>query len=152
LDPELSLARVDLRAEEESFFRWMRVLSLVEASAPAIITLPDTYPLVQLLIRLDPVAFAIKELDNRAEARITPVFSTFEVIAPSMAFEPVDAPRSARVLGPLPISPTLERFLVTCNRADAAEVGNWLKSKVIKHSSSKQAGVIQIRRDPIPLR
>lgn len=152
LDPELSLARVDLRAEEESFFRWMRVLSLVEASAPAVITLPDTYPLVQLLIRLDPVAFAIKELNNRAEARITPVFSTFEVIAPSTAFEPVDAPRAARVLGPLPISPVLERFLVTCNRADAAEVSNWLKSKVIKHSSSKRAGIIQIRRDPIPLR
>lgn len=152
LDPELSLGRADLRAEEESFFRWMRVFALVEAGAAGVITMPDTYEISQLLIKFDPLGFAKRELKSRNEAQLTPSFSTFEIFLPSGVWAGDKAPVSARVLGPVPVSADESRILVTCSRSDATEVALWLKGLVAKHSSSKKPGQMKVRRDPIPLR
>jgi len=152
LDPELSLGRADLRAEEESFFRWMRVFALVEAGGAGVITMPDTYEISQLLIKFDPVGFAERELKSRHEAQLTPSFSTFEIFLPSGVWASEKAPAPARILGPVPISAEESRILVTCARSDATQIALWLKGLVAKHSSSKKPGQMRVRRDPIPLR
>jgi primosomal protein N' (replication factor Y) len=151
LDPELSLGRADLRAEEESFFRWMRTLSMAAAGAPAVVAMPDTFPLMQLLIRMDPVGFALRELHNREEAQITPVYSTFEILLPHISVSEVQPPAGVRLLGPVPVDSETSRILAICNRADAPQVANWLKATVAKHSAAKIPGTIHVKRDPVPL-
>ncbi|MEY3407397.1 MAG: hypothetical protein RL038_458, partial [Actinomycetota bacterium] len=151
LDPELSLGRADLRAEEESYFRWLRTLSLAAAGAPAVIAMPDTFQITQLLIRLDPIGFATRELQNREAASITPVFSTFEVILPHLSVSEIQPPAGVRLLGPVPVDDKTSRMLILCPRAESARVASWLKATVSKHSAAKIPGVIHVKRDPVPL-
>ncbi|MCL2471097.1 MAG: hypothetical protein FWF25_05065 [Propionibacteriaceae bacterium] len=75
LDAAGFLARGDIRVEEEAVRRWMAVISLVRPgrdSGAVLVVGPSQNRAVQAVLRLDPVGFARRELEDRRQAGFPP--------------------------------------------------------------------------------
>ncbi|WP_435198704.1 primosomal protein N' [Janibacter sp. GS2] len=120
LDAWASLDRPDLRAAEEAVRRWFAAAGLArswaDGGAVVLCGAPShvTIPAVEALVRWDPQWFAARELAERSELSLPPTTWTAEVVADRRRVEPIEhAVRSvapeAELLGPLPVTGTLER-------------------------------------------
>ncbi len=111
LDSWASLGRADLRAGEETLRRWLGAVSLVRSADDGgqVIVMADSgHPVVQALIRWDPIGLAERELAERRELRFPPAVRLATLTASAPACEELigllDLPASAEVLGPVPVN------------------------------------------------
>jgi primosomal protein N' (replication factor Y) len=161
LDAEMSLRRIDLRAEEESFRRWQYVASLVRPETGRVVVVADEgKPIMQALIRHDPIGFAERELALRKSANMPPALGVIEIRCDEgmwlEVLDTIELPSAAKVLGPVltrennPNVPN-ERVLITYPRSVAPKVAKQIRTVIAKRTASKAKGKFHAKVDPISL-
>ncbi|HEY7012441.1 MAG TPA: primosomal protein N' [Streptosporangiaceae bacterium] len=110
LDGWALLGRASLRAAEEALRRWLNAAALVRPAADAgsvVVVANAALPVVQALVRWDPVTYAERELAERNELRFPPAIRLAALTGPPDAVQEVlraaDLPAGADVLGPVPV-------------------------------------------------
>ena len=161
LDAELSLRRIDLRAEEESFRRWRYVNSLVKPQTGQLVIVADEgKAVVQSLIRHDAIGFAQRELESRKSAHMAPVFGITEIRCDTGmwldAIKEMKLPADTRILGPVQMpdrNPNIppERVLLSYPRSSSAAVNKVVRAFISKRTASKAKGKFHAKVDPISL-
>lgn len=161
LDAEMSLRRIDLRAEEESLRRWQYVTSLVKPETGRVVVVADEgKPVMQSLIRHDPIGFAERELELRKSANMPPAFGVIEIRCDKGMWldisDTLELPQEARVLGPVLTSEANsnvpnERVLITYPRSVASNVAKQIRMVIAKRTASKAKGKFHAKVDPIAL-
>ncbi len=108
LDGEAMLSRADLRAGEETLRRWMAAAALVRPAAEGgrvVVGADASLPVVQALIRWDPVGHAAAELAGRRELGFPPAVAMASLEgtehAVLAALDRLVLPDGAVVLGPV---------------------------------------------------
>ena len=116
LDAWASLARPTLDASEEALRRWMAAAALTRGASQGGVAVlcgaptHTTLPLVEALVRWDPVWFAARELSERVELSLPPAVRMAQLVGPRVAVqdavEMAGLADSVEQLGPLPWVPT----------------------------------------------
>lgn len=170
LDGWALLGRADLRAEEETLRRWMTAGALVRAAADGgrVVVVADSgIPVVQALVRWDPVGAAQSQLAQRAEVHFPP---TVHMAAVDGTRSAIDAllgaaalPAEAELLGPVPLPPgervpfggedpepdEVERMLVRVPRESGAALSRALREAQSGRAARKEPGPLRVQIDPL---
>lgn len=106
LDTWLTLARADLRTDEEALRRWLNAAGLTRPGGRVVAVGDPGEPALQALVRWDPAGFAEREIADRREARLPPAARMATVTgtpgAVGDALTLAVLPPAAEVLGPVP--------------------------------------------------
>src|SRR5664280_1342674 len=112
LDAWASMDRPTLDASEEALRRWLAAAALTRSGSQGGITvlcgapMHTTLPLVEALVRWDPVWFAARELAERVELSLPPATRMAQLVGTRVAVqrgvEMAALPDSVERLGPLP--------------------------------------------------
>jgi primosomal protein N' (replication factor Y) len=167
LDGWALLGRPSLRAAEEALRRWMNAAALVRPAGPVVVLAEATLPVVQALIRWDPVTFSERELAERAELGFPPAVRMASVTGtPEAVAEFVGAaglPAQAEVLGPVPVETVAarqagqdpavpaepqERALIRIGRRDGLALARALHAAQAARSARKDGGAVRVQLDP----
>ena len=108
LDTGLTLAREDLRVNEEALRRWFGAAGLVRPGGRVVVVGDPALPVLQALVRWDPAGFAERELAERTETHLPPAARlatiTGEPGALDDALTLLDLPAVADLLGPVSVA------------------------------------------------
>ena len=174
LDGAAMLARPDLRAAEETLRRWMAAAAMVRSigdGGRVVVGADASLPLVQALIRWDPVGHATAELAARRDLGFPPAVAmasiegTEEAVLP--ALDRLDIPLDGELLGPVALDdiggggPTrrrsteggddgelVVRALVRAPQSQRKVLGAALRALAAGRSARKEGGGLRIRVDP----
>ena len=106
LDTWLTLAREDMRADEEAVRRWAGAIGLLAPGGRAVVVGDPAHPALQALVRWDPGGFAEREMTERAAAHLPPAARIATVTADPGSLDDaltlMDLPDGTEVLGPVP--------------------------------------------------
>lgn len=149
IDGNAQISRTALRASEDTFHKWMEVVSQVRKGGEVVIVADSENPVVQAVIRHDPIGFAQRELEQRNEVQLPPAV---RLIALTGQTQDVDDFLAALnfdglVRGPVPVGDEV-RFLLTCPRQQSAELIAQVKAITAARSAKKKGGVVNVRIDP----
>ena len=151
LDAWLPLSRPDLRAEEETLRRWLGVGALVRAGGELLVVGDPAHPVVQALVRWDPVGFAERETEQRSAARLPPASRWATITGDPGAVDDavtlLRLPPYADVLGPVPEGDGLSRVVVRVPRRDGVLLAESL-SEVQRVRSARKLDPVRIQVDP----
>ncbi|HEY4993408.1 MAG TPA: primosomal protein N' [Nakamurella sp.] len=179
LDGAAMLGRPDLRAAEETLRRWMGAAALVRPAAAGgrvVIGADGSLPVVQALIRWDPVGHAEAELAARRELGFPPAVAMASVEGDEPAvlgvLDRLEIPPDAEVLGPValddlddgagaalraatassgePPEPRL-RALIRAPQPQRKALAAALHAVAAGRSARKEGGGVRIRVDPLDL-
>ncbi|MFI6812728.1 primosomal protein N' [Nonomuraea sp. NPDC050328] len=156
LDGWALLGRADLRAAEEALRRWMNAAALLRPAAELVVLADGALPVVQALLRWDPVTHAERELAERAELGFPPAVRmatlTGAPAAVRQVLEEVRLPPSAQVLGPVPVGDGgQERAMVRVPRPDGAALAAALKGASGVRAARKAPDIVRVSVDPLDL-
>ncbi len=161
LDGWALLGRPSLRAAEEALRRWLNAAALVRPAGPVVVLAEATLPVVQALIRWDPVTFSERELAERTElgfppaVRMASVTGTPEAVADFVGA--AGLPARAEVLGPVAVATapgrpdsaeTQERALIRIGRGDGLALARALHAAQATRSARKGGGAVRVQLDP----
>ncbi|WP_229675753.1 primosomal protein N' [Hoyosella rhizosphaerae] len=170
LDGWALLGRADLRAGEETLRKWMAAAALVKPASAggAVAVIADAgIPVVQALVRWDPVGFAEHELAERAEVGFPPAVRIAAIdgshAAVSGMLDVLELPGGAEVLGPVPLPPfarppsadagvdegEIERVLIKVPRQVGLELSRALRVAQAARSARKETSAVRIQVDPL---
>ncbi|MGI5159631.1 primosomal protein N' [Microbispora sp. CA-102843] len=155
LDGWALLGRPDLRAAEEALRRWANAAALLRPAGELVVLADAAVPAVQALLRWDPVTFAERELDERAELGFPPAVRMATLTGPAAAIRETLAgavlPPGAQVLGPVPVDGGLERAMVRVPRHLGSGLARALKGASGVRSARKAPDVVRVNIDPLDL-
>ncbi|MBB2746061.1 UNVERIFIED_ORG: primosomal protein N' (replication factor Y) [Microbispora rosea subsp. rosea] len=155
LDGWALLGRPDLRAAEEALRRWTNAAALLRPAGELVVLADAAVPAVQALLRWDPVTFAERELDERAELGFPPAVRMATLTGPGAAVRETLAgaglPSGAQVLGPVPVEDGLERAMVRVPRNLGSALARALKGASGVRSARKAPDVVRVNIDPLDL-
>ncbi|XVQ88786.1 primosomal protein N' [Microbispora siamensis] len=155
LDGWALLGRPDLRAAEEALRRWTNAAALLRPAGELVVLADAAVPAVQALLRWDPVTFAERELDERAELGFPPAVRMATLTGPAAAVRETLAgavlPTGAQVLGPVPVEGGLERAMVRVPRHLGSALARALKGASGVRSARKAPDVVRVNIDPLDL-
>ncbi|WP_375475332.1 primosomal protein N' [uncultured Jatrophihabitans sp.] len=161
LDGWALLARPDLRAAEEALRRWMNAAALVRPDGAVIVGADAGVPVVQALIRWDPVGAAVRELAERAELGFPPAVRMAALTGPAPAVAELVAglslPAGGELLGSAPVAAAgvsgepAERVLLRVPRGDGADLARQLHVSAAARSARRSAEPVRIELDPAAL-
>jgi len=169
LDGWALLGRADLRVAEETLRRWMAAAALVVPHAEGgrvVVVAPSDLPVVQALVRWDPVGHAAAELAAREEVGFPPAVRMACVEGPPAAVaslvEHVEQQLGDAVeaLGPVEIEPDPkadprtapeepeERVLLRVKRTDGKALATALHTAQAARTARKATDVVRVQLDP----
>ncbi|MBP2472878.1 primosomal protein N' (replication factor Y) [Crossiella equi] len=164
LDGWAMLARSDLRATEEALRRWLTAAALVRGAADGgrvVVIAESSLPVVQALVRWDPVWHADQELDQRAELGFPPAVRIATIDGgPDAVNDFLDGltlPPTAQILGPVPLETRgpqeedRERALIRVPRTDGRALSAALHDAVAARTARKEPELVRVRLDPLEL-
>lgn len=175
LDGFAMLGRPDLRAGEETLRRWMAAAALVRPALDGgrvVIGAEASLPVVQSLIRWDPVGHAAAELAGRRELGFPPAVAMASIEGAETvvlaALERLEVPPDGEVLGPVALDDIVQgqpqaapapsasddiqlRALVRVPQAGRKSLGAALRAVAAGRSARKEGGGLRIRVDPADL-
>ncbi|KAA9379860.1 primosomal protein N' [Microbispora cellulosiformans] len=155
LDGWALLGRPDLRAAEETLRRWANAAALLRPAGELVVMADAAVPAVQALLRWDPVTFAERELDDRAELGFPPAVRMATLTGPAAAVRETLAdaglPPGAQVLGPVPVDGGQERAMVRVPRHLGSALARALKGASGVRSARKAPDVVRVNIDPLDL-
>ncbi|WP_327045078.1 primosomal protein N' [Microbispora sp. NBC_01189] len=155
LDGWALLGRPDLRAAEETLRRWANAAALLRPAGELVVLADAAVPAVQALLRWDPVTFAERELDDRAELGFPPAVRMATLTGPAAAVRETlagaDLPPGAQVLGPVPVDGGQERAMVRVPRHLGSALARALKGASGVRSARKAPEVVRVNIDPLDL-
>ncbi|MFF0813888.1 primosomal protein N' [Rhodococcus sp. NPDC003318] len=170
LDGWALLGRADLRAEEETLRRWMTAGALVRTAGDGgrvVVVADSSLPVVQALVRWDPVGAAQSQLAQRAEVRFPPTVHMAAVDGGHAAIESLLAaaqlPDAVEVLGPVPLPPgerlpfggddpepdEVERMLLRVPRGAGASLARALRDAQAIRGARRESGPARVQVDPL---
>ena len=168
LDTWSELKREDVRAHEEALTSWLDVASLVEShndGGEVVVVADAQTPVVQSLIRWDPVGAAAVELEHRREAGFSPAVHMAAIDGTehdiSQFRRLIDVPPNSQFLGPVPLPPGIDppantpahdclRLLIRANTSHGPlALGSALRAARIKAAVNKVDLAIRVIVDPI---
>jgi primosomal protein N' (replication factor Y) (superfamily II helicase) len=151
LDGWALLSRADLRAGEEALRRWMAAAALVRPGGTVVVGADAAIPVVQALVRWDPVGHAQRELVERGELGFPPAVRMAAVTGVPTAVRDLVSnaalPSSAEIIGPVQIGPESERTLIRVSREQGTELASALKIAASARSSRKAADAVKLVLD-----
>lgn len=158
LDAWASLDRPTLDAGEEALRRWLAAAALTRGSASrgqvVLCGAPGhtTLPVVEALVRWDPVWFAARELADRAALSLPPTVVMAAVSGERRAVEAAlvqaELAGTTERLGPLPLPDDAVRMLLRVPLADRDALAASLTAMRAKRSARKEPVSVQVRVDP----
>ncbi|MEV6769061.1 primosomal protein N' [Nocardia sp. NPDC051030] len=168
LDGWALLGRADLRAAEDALRRWLSAAALVRPSGQVIVMADPALPVVQALVRWDPVGHAQSELDERTEVRFPPAvrLAAIDGTTDSINELLIEAklPDIVEVLGPVPLPPgarkpfsggdspaEVERMILRVDRAHGAGLSRALAAAQAVRSTHKSDAPLRVQIDPIDI-
>jgi len=164
LDGWALLARQSLRSEEEALRRWLAAAALVRADGTVLIHADAGLPVVQALIRWDPVTFSERTLADRVSlgfppaTRMAAVTGDADAVASLLASLPQPEPGGLEVLGPLPVEPdgpppekAQQRTLLRVPRSAGPALARALHAAQAARSGRKEGGGVRVQLDPSEL-
>lgn len=170
LDGWALLGRADLRAEEETLRRWMTAGALVRSASDGgrvVVVADASIPVVQALVRWDPVGAAQAQLAQRAEVRFPPTVHMAAVDgghgAVESLLEAAQLPATVEVLGPVPLPPgervplqgegrepdEVERMLLRVPRGAGGALARSLAQAQSVRSARRDTGSVRVQMDPL---
>ncbi|WP_151640581.1 primosomal protein N' [Corynebacterium sp. 11A] len=163
------LSKQDLRAGEEALASWLRVGSLVDSrdnDGQLIVVADQDVPVVQALLRWDPIGAAHRELAERAEVQLPPT-TTMAVVDGGRAsldrfVELLELPEQVEVLGPVDLPPGVhlpgewderafgppERMIIR-GSLPAQQLGRILKAGQIKREVRSEDPPLRVQVGPL---
>ncbi len=155
LDTWLTLARADLRTDEEALRRWLGAAALVRPGGRVIAVGDPAHPALQALVRWDPAGFASRENDQRLATHLPPAVRLATVTGAPGAVDDaltlLSPPASAEVLGPVAVSddPASDdvRLVVRVPRALGASLSTAL-GELQRVRSARKLDAVRIQVDP----
>ncbi|MGH3424296.1 MAG: primosomal protein N', partial [Nocardioidaceae bacterium] len=159
MDTRVMLGRPDLRTAEESLRRWLNAAAKVRPAGQGgrVLAVGDAgLPVVQALVRADPVGHARRELAERQDTRFPPAVRLATVEGPSEAVRAaagLDWPGPVDVLGPVPVEQTTgdtaetSRLIVRVPRRQGPALSRRLAQLHADRSTRKQPH-LRVRVDP----
>jgi primosomal protein N' (replication factor Y) len=154
LDTWLSLARADLRTQEEALRRWLNAVGLIAPGGRAVAVGDPAQPALQALVRGDPVGFAEREIAERQSARLPPAARIATVTGQPGAVEEALAllalPPAAEVLGPVPHTGAGEgewRAVLRVPRAQGVGLSRAL-GEMQRLRSARKLEAVRVQVDP----
>ncbi|QIK76384.1 primosomal protein N' [Nocardioides piscis] len=151
LDTWLTLARDDLRAEEEALRRWLGAAGLVRPGGRVVAVGDPALPVLQALVRWDPAGFAGRELAERSAAHLPPAARmatiTGEPGALDDALTLLALPEVAEVLGPVPADKDEQRAVVRVPLAAGPALSAAL-GELQRVRSARKLDPVRIQVDP----
>jgi len=164
LDTPLLLLRSDLRAGEEALRRWLAAVALVRSGVDGgtVIAVGESASRsLQALVRLDPVRFAERELEERTEAGFPPAVKlvTGEGAPEAVAdlARRLDLPPRAQLLGPVEQpgqavgDPVRSRILLRSPLESGAALVRGVTAALAVRSALKSEGALRVRVDPVAI-
>jgi primosomal protein N' (replication factor Y) len=155
LDGWALLGRPDMRAAEETLRRWMNAAALVRPGAELVVLADSAVPVVQALLRWDPVTFSERELADRAELGFPPAVRMATLTGPGPAVREmlgdVTLPGGAQVLGPVPVEDDLERAMIRVPGGLGSALAKALKGASGVRSARKASDLVRVHIDPLDL-
>lgn len=171
LDTWALLGRADLRAAEEALRRWLGIVAQVRPDGATVLLADAGLPVVQGVIRFDPVGFAGHELAGRAEVGLPPAVTMASVdgaVGDITDFvSTIELPEGADVLGPveLPVgarppagsagpgadraeTADIQRILLRINRGRGRELAAALRTAQVLRATARATGTIRVQVDP----
>ncbi|MFT4086622.1 MAG: primosomal protein N' [Gordonia sp. (in: high G+C Gram-positive bacteria)] len=168
VDTWAQLDREDLRASEEAVHAWMAVATLVcphSEGGSVVIVADAAQPVVQALVRWDPVGHAAAELAGRRELGFPPAVTMASIDGPAPAIaaflDLVRMPDGAQQLGPVPLpagvrrpaglenETDVERMLLRSDRRSGRELAAALRAaQVLRHARHEDTAGIRVQIDP----
>jgi len=154
LDGWALLGRPSLRAAEETLRRWLNAAALTRPAAPVVVLAEAGLPVVQALIRWDPVHFDEREVAERAELGFPPAVRMAAVSGDPAALADfllsAELPPAAEILGPVPVdgADDTERALIRIDRHRGPELARALHAAQARRSARKESGAIRVQLDP----
>jgi primosomal protein N' (replication factor Y) (superfamily II helicase) len=156
LDTWLTLGRPGLRTPEESLRRWLNACALVRPAAAGgrVVVMGDpTVPVLQALVRWDPVGFASRELAERVAAHLPPAARLAVLTGPREEVDVVLAslslPDGAEVLGPLEANEEVQA-IVRVPRDRGSALSRTLRQVQTARSAHKLA-YVRVQVDPVEI-
>lgn len=151
LDTWLSLARTDLRTDEEAVRRWSAAIALARPGGRAVLVGDPAHPALQALVRWDPAGFAAREADQRREAHLPPASRLATITGSPGAVDDVlvllEPPEGAEILGPVPIDEETCRVVVRVPRARGSALSQSLGA-VQRSRAARKLDPVRIQVDP----
>jgi primosomal protein N' (replication factor Y) len=151
LDTWLTLARADLRTDEEALRRWLGAAGLVGHGGHVVAVGDPAHPALQALVRWDPAGFARREGEARSEAHLPPASRLATITGDPGAVDDaltlLDQPPGTEVLGPVEVGDGESRLVVRSPRAQAAALSRAL-GEVQRLRSSRKLDPVRIQVDP----
>jgi primosomal protein N' (replication factor Y) (superfamily II helicase) len=174
LDGRALLGRATLRAAEETLRRWLNAAALVRpasAGGKVIVMADASLPVVQALIRWDPVIFSEWESKERFALNFPPsVRMAVASGSPDAVAELAEAtqlPENAEVLGPVPADPAPVpadpapvpaetdaeevRMFFRAPKPAGAALARALQAAQAVRSARKAQGPVRVQMDPLDL-
>jgi len=155
LDGNSMLSRIELRATEDAYEKWMECASLVRSSGDVVVVADSEHYAVQALIRNDPSGFAERELRMRQEVQLPPAVRLAVLTGVSSDIDDllsiVDMPNEAVTRGPVPLPDGQVRLLISVERREGAKLAATLKSGNAARSAKRKGAPVNVRIDPFTL-
>ncbi|MBP7971470.1 MAG: primosome assembly protein PriA [Candidatus Nanopelagicales bacterium] len=162
LDAPALLARTDLRSEEETLRRWFAVLSLVRGRADGgqvVVTAGPQQRAVQALVRADPTGWASRELVEREETQLPPVWRAVTITGSEedvVAFGTILTDDAEwRRLGPVAVHRAGQRpqsrLLVLAPPSGGSRLARAVRLALTAKPDRGSEHRVQVRLDPVSL-
>ncbi|WP_308282919.1 primosomal protein N' [Pseudonocardia nigra] len=166
LDGWALLSRPDLRVAEETLRRWLAAAALVvpHTRGGRVVVIADAaLPVVQALVRWDPVGHAAAEYASRAEVGFPPAMrmATVEGAPGAVADVLGELPETVEVLGPVELDPVdgpgagaaevRERALLRVPRTDGRAMAAALHAAQATRTARKVPDPVRVRLDPVEI-
>ncbi|WP_435300018.1 primosomal protein N' [Timonella sp. A28] len=167
LDAQLSLSGNGLYRDQETLSRWLRACALVQSrhhGGKAFLVGQGAAVPTAGLVRWDPVGVAQRELDERRELRMPPLWRVAAVSGERLAVEAflreVQLPSSAEVLGPVDVAEEsgafsepgvfggVVRAIVRVELRQGRELARALKTMNRISSAKRSLGLVSVILDP----
>ena len=167
LDGRALLGRATLRAAEEALRRWLNAAALVRpasAGGKVIVMADASLPVVQALVRWDPVIFSEWESAERLALNFPPsvrmAVASGAAAAVAELAEATQLPENAEMLGPVPAdaapgageADTDEvRMFFRAPKPSGAALARALQAAQAVRSARKAPGPVRVQMDPLDL-
>jgi len=154
LDGERIFNRPSLRAEELARLNWFASLCRATENSEVFMSLPNSHPVVQSMLRLDSQSAAISELRNRELAKLPPFYRIAVVLGAGPEISKfagnLKTSEKYEVTGPIDIDKSQKKIIIRVSLQNGQELVDLLDD-VTKVQGVKGKNIFKIRFDPYDL-
>ena len=158
LDGNIMLGRPDLRAAEDTYMRWMEAAWQVPPGGEVIVVAEPEHPAVQALIRHDPLGFAQRECEVRAQVSLPPAVRLVQLTGSQIdiddfmeilnSMDIMFEPNQVMVRGPVPLDDGQMRLLLSTTKAQGLALAQAVKATTVIRSTKHRGNPVNVKVDP----